>query len=280
MNNGILIWFVGCLICLVTLGLASFMARAGYGDAGMPGWMVELLMSYFWHSFVFVICARLYMKQADRHEFLRGKQLFFGWLFTIYLSVVLVLRFVLDVDYRFAYTVPIVVCVYFPFYVYLMWYPVYAKKADLARISPKRLLGLVKESPQVQAFLRCFADVKAYAYQIERKHHEAKCVFMHRRKREERDEMYEDIVLEVAVDLDAKPQRIVREELTRYLFQEGEEGSAVVHLPSEHEICVDAFQQPLEEIRLIQIDTAFERYPLLGGFALGADDGARGVSRS
>lgn len=263
-----IIWSIVAIVNLVVMVLAAVMMVRGYGDQGIPGWFIELQVSYFWHSFVFLICARLYSIHAERHLFLRGKQLFMGWLFTFYVAVVLILRFQMDVYYLVAYPVPVVVCIYIPLYLYLAVYPVYARRADLVKINPKRLIQLAKESFQVRAFLQCFADVKMYAYQIERKHHEAKCVLMHRRQRDERDGLFEDIVMEVTIDMDAKPPEIVQEELTRYLFLEGEEGSAVIHLETDHDIRLEAFEKPLEKMSLMQIDTAFERYPLLGDLPL------------
>lgn len=262
------IWSIIAIVNLVILALATVMMVRGYGDQGIPVWFVELQISYFWHSLVFLVCVWSYSTHAKHHVFLRGQQLFIGWLFTFYVAVVLILRFWLDVYYMIAYPVPVLFCIYIPLYVYLAVYPVYAKRADFEKINPNQLFQLTKKSPQVLAFLQCFAAVKVYAYQIERKHREAKCVLMHRRHRDEREGLVEDIVMEVTIDMDANPPEIIQEELTRYLFLAGDEGSAVIHIETDHDIRQEEFEKPLDNMKLIQIDSAFERYPLLGELPL------------
>lgn len=268
MSNAILAWSILALCVLISFILGQLMAFKGYGTDGFAPWFLELHVMYFWFSLIFLLIAGLYKNYAQKHDFLRGKQYFMGWLFTLYVAAVMVLRFAFEVDVMLAYGLPILFCIIIPFNSFFIRHSIITERLEKNKIAPDWLYKIVIESSRALSFLQCFPDAKAYAFQLEQKHSDAKCIFVHRRKRDERPEMYEDIVLEVTVNTNTNPPQIAQEECSRYLFHDGEEGSAVIHLYPVNEIKIETFNQPLEYITLTQFDSAFERYPLLGHLPL------------
>jgi len=264
-----LVWlyfFVVLTISLVMFGLFYSISK---GEVSVPAWLVEVMISFFWFSVVFKVLKDRYFdptRPSPAPQILQSMVgcCFLGCVAIAYgLSLGFLPWFTDSVMHRIllAYLGGLAVVVYAPMAVAEFWYPRWARKQESVSARGEEIYALALECPAVKRFTALFPGCRVFVFNNKVKNVEASCLLAFRRERKERPGLWEEISLEVPVDWRARRAAASRIKPDRYIFQTGEEGSAVMHLSEPENWEVHANSTPLDEALLETFDRMVNRYP-------------------
>ena len=243
--------------------IVCFIIFAFTGLCVYPAWLIELQIAFFWFSGVFRYVKHKILMEADKNYDQWDLKPFVGYLFVAHIMFTFFLRFVFRENVYIAYLGTFIVGVVLPASVAFALYPRWLKRQETTKFKPGDIKEMAMKSALALQFMACFPEAKIYVSGHARKHEVGFCLFLYRRKREERPALWEDVLLEVAVDLKRKTALAGREQAQRYIFETVEELSAVFSLPPEAVWDEQELAKPLEEDILKRFDTLLARFPTL-----------------
>lgn len=242
-----------------------------------PAWLWEVFFSFYWFSFVFKSLNKKYFDVTQPRTFVWELKPLAGWVLIIHFFSAYFLTFAilplmgisLLPRVLIAYLGSYLLTVSVPMQLALVLYPRFQKKLESERITAERIRSIALQSPSVQRFVERYPNYLTYVYDNVLKNQTATCLFLYRQPRAERDRLYEDIVLEIPIDMKSKTPVERRVKNTHYIFLNGAESSAVLHFPgddSRGDQATGGSHTPypsLDEDTLRRFDSLMERFPLL-----------------
>lgn len=227
-----------------------------------PPWLVESMLAFFWFSAVFSSLKRKFC-DVTHASYLWELAPIIGKLLIAHIFLSVVLRVAFNLHLLLAYGGGWLVAVYIPMQIVIYRYPKKKQRLEETQLTAEKLKKITQKSQAVQAFLDVFPSASFYVIDNAVKHKIATCVLMHRQLRKERDRLYEDITLEIPVDLKKRTPLDGKAKVSRYIFQSDEAASAVVELPDLTVGQLSGELLPIDDFTLDKLDASFSRYPSL-----------------
>ncbi len=228
-----------------------------------PPWLVELHISFFWYSWVFSALNRRLFDITKKNTYKWDVKSYVGKLFFAYLVISNTLRFALGFDILISYLITLLVVIVIPLYLAFLFHPVMERHEAKSRITGKEMKEIALKNPLACQFMAHYPQSKTYIFENQNKHDIGTCILLFRREREERNEIWEDILLEIPIDMKKKEPLNGSEKFHRYIFSHAEEGSCVLELSPEGILERDVIDKPLEKFDLDRFDSLFARFPPL-----------------
>ncbi|MBN2326797.1 MAG: hypothetical protein JXR73_06560 [Candidatus Omnitrophica bacterium] len=236
-----------------------------------PWWMWELIFSFYWLTAVFGSLNRRYFDVTKPRSYVWDLRPMIMWTFVIHWASAYALSFAIlapletpwYIRLPAAYPGTYLLTSAIPIQIAMILYPKHQRRLESQRIKPEKIRAIAEQCPEIREFLRRLPKVQYKAVDNAMKNETAQCIFWHRKSRPERAGLWEDAVICAPVDMKTqKPlcRRITRE---RYIFQEEEGRSAVLHLSEENLIEDHLNDSPLERDVLEKFDVRFNRFPSL-----------------
>jgi len=243
---------------LVCFTIAAFTGRVAY-----PPGLIEFHFLFYWYSTVVrqlnLSYCDITKKNADEGEMRYWAEKTVN----AYIVLSLLARFVLRQNLLVSYIFPLIPVIILPMLFVQHILPRKRRIYENKYYDVKTIKEAALKSPEAQAFLRRFGSCQTYVFHHAWRNEIATCLFLHRRRREERPELYEDIALETSVHLKTNKNMEGWEKISRYLFQIREDKSAVVEISRHQRMEELPMDEPLDPIVWDQLESSFERYDSL-----------------
>lgn len=271
-----MLWWVLINIWLISSLCINYVIEAFVGMQSpvfilYPDWLEELHYATLWFMHLFNQVTRFY---CDPTRVLKpGEPDFSEWKFVGVYGFLLCLVATLGlrltgIGYAAAYGIPFVVCVVIPVLASWIYFPIWLMHYKSERISASRLIAMAASHPAVCRFMDQFPHAVTYVYNNRNRNDQAVCLWHARRERSDREPIGEDILLEAFVNM--KTMQVIEGgiALTRYLYREDDEGTAVFTLPPPAIETLGAVNEKLDDFTLDKMEAAVPRFPLLGEYPL------------
>ncbi len=244
---------------LVVLLLVSLWMSGAWVDVGHYLWLLEIPASLVWFVLLYRVLRWMIWDITAKRTFLWDIKSLIVWLFVLHIGVALMLRFGFHYSLFAAYPLSFVICVGLP----LATLAAMEKRREHLRHQPRlgarQILDLARSCLPAQDFLSRYPLHAVYVFNHTRDHQAATCLFHHRRRRLERDDLFEDVLLEIGIDMRIRQALPDRVRFTRYLFQPYQEGSIVMELEGE----AGDEEEPISPDTLDRFDQILNRFPSL-----------------
>lgn len=237
-----------------------------------PAWLWEVLFSFYWFSFVFKSLNKKYFDVTQTRSYVWELKPVATWalsahfvfVYLLSMAILPLMGVALLPRVLIAYLGSYIACVAIPMQLALWLYPRYQKNLESDRIPAAQIRDMALRCPAAQAFIQRHPNYLTFVCDNANKNEVASCLLLDRRSRSEREGFMEDVVLEIPVDMQNKAPIEEKIKASHYVYRNGTEGSAVLHL-SEREIpgAVDRAPEPLDFDLLRRFDSLMERFPLL-----------------
>jgi hypothetical protein len=227
-------------------------------------WVLEIAATVFWFATLFVFLKRAVWDITKRRTIYWNIKGLIIFLFFLHIALAFFLRFELHQSIFTAYPESFAACVVLP----LILLPLYRYGSDqygkTVRLPSERICQIAYQSALVRDFMERFPACIVYVYN--HSHHDliGTCLFQHRRIRLEREDLYEDLLLEVLINLKKRQPYAGKERFIHYLFQPYQEGSIVMDLPDRGWTENDV----LDEMTLARFDQIVNSFPSLARYPL------------
>ncbi|MEW6236910.1 MAG: prepilin-type N-terminal cleavage/methylation domain-containing protein [Candidatus Omnitrophota bacterium] len=258
------------LIVLLIVGLLYV------GPQVIPLWLVELILSIGWFAFQYFFIKWLIRLSILSKGYFQEYKTLLVWGYQTQIVAAYILRFYVlrDADIAYFHKLGIsylgtyVIFFVLPLAGIWIFHPLFHPKKEAAKWDAKTVKKIALQCVQAQKFYERYPKCRIYVFDHPLKDRYVHCVFTQRIRRHEREDLFEDRLLEVPVDW--KKRTVWEEEIQqrRYIFQSGENGSTVLELPAG-----DSYprkEEPLEEESLQRFDDSFNRFPSLDSAPLPA----------
>ena len=196
-------------------------------------WILEVSAALVWFALSFAILRRTIWDVTIRRTIMWDIRQIVTLLFALHIAVAFLLRFYYKQDLLFSYLSPLVLLVAFPLIAYPLLRSLLIKLFQSRRLSAERIMAIASTTDAAKQFLQKYPDSRIYIYDHDRNHKVGVCLLQYRRTRDERPDLYEDVLLEIPINL--KQKRVVegKERFTHYIFQPYREGSIIMELPDD-----------------------------------------------
>ncbi len=196
-------------------------------------WILEVGAALVWFALSFAILRRTIWDVTTRRTIMWDIKQVVGFLFVLHIAVAFLLRFYYKQDLLFSYLSPLVLFVAFPLITYPLLKTLFIKLSKSRRLSAERIKTIASNTNAAKQFLLKYPGSKIYIYDHDRNHQVGVCLLQYRRTRDERPDLYEDLLLEIPINL--KQKRVVegKENFMHYIFQPYREGSIIMELPDD-----------------------------------------------
>lgn len=227
-------------------------------------WVLEIAATTFWFAMLFVLLKRAVWDITKRRTIYGNIKWLIIFFFFLHVVLAFILRFELHQSIFTAYPESFAACVVLPLILLPLYQYGVEKYGETARLPSERVFHIALQSGKAKDFVERYPACAVYVYN--HSHHDliGTCLFQHRRKRSERQELYEDILLEVLIDLKKRQPYNGKERYIHYLFQPYQEGSIVMELPdgesNESNILDETTLERFDQI--INSFPSLDRYPL------------------
>ncbi|RJP33339.1 MAG: hypothetical protein C4527_04620 [Candidatus Omnitrophota bacterium] len=228
-----------------------------------PPWLIELHLSFFWFSYVFSCLRRRFFDVTKKNVYKFNMRKLLGNLFFAHLVAANLLRFALGQGILVSYVGSLIGTIVIPLMAAFLIQPMLEKHAAKPRIRGADMKEIALQSATVKKFLSQFPQCKAFVFENENRHDVGTCIFLHRRIRPERNDIFEDVLVEIPIDLKKRMPLQGTEKYRRYIFALAEEGSCVLDLPCEGILERTILDTPLETFDLERFDSLLVRFPSL-----------------
>ncbi len=261
-----LIWVYITIVVTGSLG-ADFMVRTGMAMFGhqveiYPSWLLECHYAYYYFSAVLAFLLDKFSSPFLSKNYMQDIQWMVDKVFIAHIVTVIPMR-LLGVYWLAAYGGSLIVAVVIPVAFAWWYYPRWLKKQESEVINAESMVEIAKQSQVTQTFLEMFPAARIYVFDNKARNDRATCLFLMRRERIERDNLLEDVLLQIPIDL--KQQAPIEKDarFLRYLFYEENGAASAFHLPEPTLDNPDSFDAPPDRFSLDKIDSAPSRHPSL-----------------
>ncbi|MEW6236608.1 MAG: hypothetical protein AB1656_14585 [Candidatus Omnitrophota bacterium] len=252
------------LFVIVTASLlVCFTIAAFTGLVAYPPWLIETHFLFYWYSFIVrqlnLSFCDITKKNTDEGELRNWAEK----TVTAYIVLSLLARFVLRQSILVSYIFLLIPVILLPMLFVQYILPRRRIRYDNNYYDAKTIKEAAMISAEAQAFLLRFNSCQTYVFHHAWRNEIATCLFLYRRRRKERPELYEDIALETAVHLKTQKNIEGWEKISRYLFQIIDDKSAVVEISRHRRMEELPMDEALNPIVWDQLESSFERYDSL-----------------
>ncbi len=196
-------------------------------------WILEVGAALVWFALSFAILRRTIWDVTIRRTIMWDIKQIVAILFMLHIAIAFLLRFSYHQNLLFSYLAPLALFVIFPITAYPLLRTLFIKLSRSRRLGAERIKTIAFNTNAAQQFLKKYPDSRIYIYDHDRKHQIGVCLLQYRRARNERPDLYEDLLLEIPVNLQQKSVIEGKERFMRYIFQPYREGSIIMELPDE-----------------------------------------------
>lgn len=227
-------------------------------------WIFEIVASLAWFVLLYVVLKHILWDYTRKRTFLWNIKPLVVTLFFLHIGIAFFLRFWLQISIINAYPLSFGFCVVVP----TLMIPLLLKFQEILghqnRLTGVKVREIAMQSPTAQEFVQTYPDSTFYVYHHTRNHRIGTCLIQHRNSRQERPALFEDLLLEIFVDLMRCKVIPGKERITHYLFQPYQEGSIVMELPEGD------WRNPtvIPDSVLLQFDQIMNTFPSLESYPL------------
>jgi len=246
------------------------------GPSVIPIWLVELILSIGWFIFQYFFIKWIIRLSILSKGYFQEYKTLLVWGYQAQIIAATILRLYVLRDANIAYFHKLGIsylgtCVVFlalPMAGIWIFHPLFHPKKEGMKWDAKTIKKIALQCVQAQQFCEQYPNCRVYVFEHAIKDRYVQSVFAQRLRRHEREGLFEDRLLEIPVDW--KKRTVWEEEIRsrRYIFQSGENGSAVLELLAEEPW--PRKDEPLEEEWLQRFDDSFNRFPSLDSAPLPA----------
>ncbi len=249
--------FIEILIVLLLVGLYYV------GTKVLPPWLLETMLAVGWFVLLYFILKWLVRISLLSAAFLAEYKRLILWGFQLTIATTFVLRYFYQVEILISYLVPFLAFYICPFILAALHHHHKNKTANKEGLSARKLKQLALKNERIQTFLQRYPESSMFVIDNMKKHRFCRLICHYRRTRNEREELQEDLNLEVPIDM--KKQQIVDEQMrfSHYLSQNEENGSSVLEMAESPNHMIELDDMPLENEIIQKFDELFPRFPLL-----------------
>ena len=228
-----------------------------------PVEIVEVQLSFYWFSLVFHYLNTYFHDIAGTRSELTDISPVLSCLFVAHMISAYIMRFGLNLHYIYSYFGSFLAIIVIPLPIISFLYRRYRKAQKNVQVPAIKVKNSALQNPVAEAFVQQYPSIRTFVYNHLRENQTARCLFLHRRRRDEKPDLYEDILLEIPVDLKSLQPLPGQERVTNYLFQTTHEASAVLEQPLDEAWHPLALEKPLDADTLEKMDYLIPRYPSL-----------------
>ncbi|MFB3785008.1 MAG: hypothetical protein ACE15F_01425 [bacterium] len=244
---------------LVVLLLVSLWMSGAWVDVGKYLWLIEIPASLVWFILLYRALKWMIWDITAKRTFLWNIKSLIVLLFVLHIGVALLLRFGLHYSLFVSYPLSFAFGVILPLVTLTAVEKTREKRRYHPRLDARVILNLAQSCPPVKEFTRRYPIRAAYVFDHTRNHRVAACLFHHRRERPERADLFEDVLLEIEIDMRIRQALPDQTRITRYLFQPYQDGSILMELVGE----AGDEKLPLSQETLLRFDQILNRFPSL-----------------
>ncbi len=226
----------------------------------VPAPIVEIMLSAGFFVILFMVLRRVLFEYTKE-----GHPLFYYrrqiWiLFLAHIAFIYLFRFAFNIEIFTAYFSSLLLLVVIPIVGICLYIPIKERRGERTGMDAGRIRQIALECEIALDFVKRFPKCRIYIYDHAAKNQYGKCLFLHRHKRPENETIFEDVILEVLVDMRSKQPALSERPYTRYIFQAEDFGSTVLELPCSD---IPDLDRPLDESILNRFNGVLGEFPSL-----------------
>lgn len=258
-------------IAIIAALFLNVIAMIAGGHGFLPHWLVEILLSLFWFTYVFRMVNQRFFDITRPRSSLAEHKDFVGSCIMGHIVLAYLLSFILLPVFGVsgfarilaAYGGSFFLALYLPLLVADYYLPYKEKQMETERVNPEELKVAALQDERARKFIQTYPEAQAYVFNHVKKNERGVCVFLYRRPRTELANLWEDITLEVPVHMDTLEPAREKVVLARYLHHTEDGQTAVLNLPAEHDLLESNPTGSLSEETISQLDYQPYRYQSL-----------------